>query len=499
MSVTEREPLVARSRTGDDDAENDAATASAASSASREALRGPRAFVSARNGRRVLNVASALVLAALVAYAGASNFLRGGHGGVTARQYGGGLGRLTWNPTDGFSTHRGAGKTRDAASGALLQRTIERYYPSRLTPGSAPFEILFTSTDNPHTPCSAHGYAKDHCEFERWDTIYAFGSSPVDNAALPTMRSATLLVLVECMDVDKTLGPSPTLDVTPDMEPRCEFLEMPSTKDDMSKCDQSAGASSASTDCRYYGLFNIDAMENRSDYEWDNLIDKAIWRGSDYPFLWPGHWPNLKPDGESFFHEIASAEDKEGKMKSLVAGNRIGPRMKAVLMSKLNPSLIDAKFFNWYGGGHRADPLHLDTSEHIEEDTFGKYRYQLDLGGGGGTTWSGVIPKLAMPGVLFHHVTSMKDSYFDLLKPYEHYYPLKEDLSNFEELIQEVRDDPEKAKRISAAATAWVKQFRKLGSLLKHNYDTLAVPLARSLDPTGRLQPIPFHVAHPKL
>ena len=497
MNVTEREPLVARSRTGDDDAQNDTTTTRASSSALDAAVLGPRAFVSARTGRRVLNVASALVSAALVAYAWTSNLLRGGYRGITVRQYGGGLGSLKWDPTNGFRTHPGAGKSRDKGSGALLQRTIERYYPSRLTPGSAPFEILFTSTDCPHTPCSAHGYAKDHCDFEKWDTIYAFGSSPVNKATLPTMHSATLLVLIDCMDIDKTLGPSPTLDVTPDMEPTCEFLEMASTKDDMSKCDRSAGSSAASLDCRYYGLFNIDAMENKSDYEWDNLIDKAIWRGSDYVFL-SGQWPNSKPEGGSFFHEIASSADREGKMKSLIAGNRIGPRMKAVLMSKLNSSLIDAKFFNW-GGGHAAGPLDLDTREHIEEDTFGKYRYQLDLGGGGGTTWSGVIPKLAMPGVLFHHVTSMKDSYFDLLKPYEHYYPLKEDFSNFEELVQEVRDDPEKAKRISAAATAWVKEFRKVGSLLKHNYDTLAVPLARSLDPTRQLEPIAFHVAHPNL
>jgi hypothetical protein len=299
------------------------------------------------------------------------------------------------------------------------------------------------------------------------------------------------------MEIDKTLGSSPTLDVTPDTEPMCEFLEMPATKEDMSMCDENGGGA-ASIGCRYYGLFNIDAMQNKDDYAWENLIDRAIWRGSDYPFLWPGQWPNVKMDGQSFFHEITSAADPVAKMKSLVAGDRIGPRMKAVLMSKLNPELIDAKFFNW-GDSGRGDPLHLDTHDHLEEDTFGKYRYQLDLGGGGGTTWSGTIAKLAMPGVLFHHVTSMKDSYFDLLKPYEHYYPLNEDLSNFEELVQEVKDDPEKAKRISAAATTWVKKFRKLGSLLKHNYDTLAVPLALSLDPTGQLRPIPFHVAHPKL
>ena len=131
----------------------------------------------------------------------------------------------------------------------------------------------------------------------------------------------------------------------------------------------------------------------------------------------------------------------------------------------------------------------------------GKYKYQLDLGGGGGTTWSGVIPKLSMPGVLFHHETAMKDSYFDQLKPYVHYLPLKEDLSNFEELVRFVETNPTEAQAISQRASDWVREFRKLGSLLRHNYDVLAEPLAKSLDPTGELKlaPIPFEQAHPEL
>ena len=82
------------------------------------------------------------------------------------------------------------------------------------------------------------------------------GVRPSTTLTLPTMRSATLLVLVDCMDVDKTLGPSPTLDVTPDMEPTCEFLEMPSTKDDMSKCDRSAGSC-----CGQFGLQILRAFQ----------------------------------------------------------------------------------------------------------------------------------------------------------------------------------------------------------------------------------------------
>ena len=37
-----------------------------------------------------------------------------------------------------------------------------------------------------------------------------------------------------------------------------------------------------------------------------------------------------------------------------------------------------------------------------------KFKYHIDLGGGGGTTWTVTIEKLAMPGLLFHHMTPTK-------------------------------------------------------------------------------------------
>lgn len=494
----EREPLLIASTNERIDEENPSTSADehiATTAVARDAS-------TRRRSLRALATSAAAACLALGTY----NMNRElGEQDMMVQEYGGTLCTLRWDSTNGFHVSGGAREVetkRIERAGDLLEKTIERYYPSRLKPGSTPFKVYFEVDDAPHTRCSSRDYATKHCHFENWQPIFAFGSSPRNKASLPTMLSATLFTLIDCISPAETLGSSPTLDVNKHTEPRCEFLDLEEHMEDMSGCDNPASGK-AYSDCNSYGLFNIASMQNKTAYEWDNLIDKAIWRGSDYMFLWGAdqHWPNAKLDGASFFHEILAAPDRREKMEQLVASNRISPRFKAVLMSKLRPDVIDAKFFqsNLPGAVLRArarrDPLEVDTNEHIEQDTLGKYRYQLDLGGGGGTTWTGTISKLAMPGVLLHHETSMKDSYFDLLEPYKHYLPLKEDLSNFDELIQYVKDNPQKAKEISAAATEWVKKFRTLGNLLRHNYDTVATPLANVLG----VQPIPFHVAHPKL
>ena len=60
------------------------------------------------------------------------------------------------------------------------------------------------------------------------------------------------------------------------------------------------------------------------------------------------------------------------------------------------------------------------AGEGMSLETLGQYKYHIDLGGGGGTTWSGVIEKLGLPGMLFHHVTPTKDYFHDKLKPWMH-------------------------------------------------------------------------------
>jgi hypothetical protein len=86
-----------------------------------------------------------------------------------------------------------------------------------------------------------------------------------------------------------------------------------------------------------------------------------------------------------------------------------------------------------------------------------RYRYHVDLGGGGGTTWTGTIEKLSLPGVLFHHVTPTKDWFHDLLVPWKHYIPIKTDLSDLREKFDWAESHPAEAKQIAEAGTEFAR------------------------------------------
>lgn len=465
----------------------------------------PRARESWTRARAmVLAVASVTVV--LVASLGLASKARLTFGAVSMRAvYGSTLQQLRWTPSEGFERVGGRRRapSRSLSAARLLELSIARYYPKRLAKNSKPFTVNFITDDCPHTRCKSP-VTRRFCHVDAWEPIFAFGSSPKDRTIFPSMHSATLLALHTCFDPEQTIG-NKSFVVTKEMEPTCRFLRYPTSVDSMPDCDANSRGHGSSSNCRYYGLFNAAIMPNKDEYEWDNLISRAIWRGSDYPFLSDGLsvWPGGAQSGEGMARALARsvgrpAELRE-RMESLLKSRHLGPRQRAVLMSKLHPEILDAKFFNWGTRSGRRDGLDLVDSTHIELDAFARYKYQLDLGGGGGTTWSGTLPKLSMPGVLLHHETMMKDSYFDLLTPYEHYLPLKTDLSNLEELMRWVESNPTKAQTISRNAAEWVREFRKPANLLRHNYETVVKPLAKVLDPTGKLKPIPFEVAHPGL
>lgn len=81
--------------------------------------------------------------------------------------------------------------------------------------------------------------------------------------------------------------------------------------------------------------------------------------------------------------------------------------------------------------------------------------------GGGGTTWSGTQQKLAMPGLLFHHMTPTKDYFHDLLKPWVHFVPVSADLRDLKRKFDWAEAHPEEAKKIADEGT---KLMRYIGS-----------------------------------
>ena len=106
-----------------------------------------------------------------------------------------------------------------------------------------------------------------------------------------------------------------------------------------------------------------------------------------------------------------------------------------------SPTLGSSKYSAWESVG-------ITVSEIMSLPDLAQYKYHIDLGGGGGTTWTGTMDKLAMPGLLFHDVTSTKDYFHDRLIPWKHYVPVSEDFLDLNE-----------AKRIADAGTQFMREM----------------------------------------
>ena len=409
----------------------------------------------------------------------------------TVKEYGheGELHLLRWTSAGGFEAvelgqSTDGVKQRAVEAVKVMIETIKRYYPHRLEDGRNPFELLFEVSDKPSTHCVS---AQAKCATRAWAPIYAFGSVPKNvEHVLPTMIHAPLVPLASCY-TENIATYNVSMSGLDAETTSCPFLNYPTKKySELAKCDPDGDVSGQAACTPYaHGLFSLDAVEDKSLYEWNSLVNKVFWRGSDYAFLTPSY-PDFASTSENFLPWLMEEANKMKAMKMLLRNSDVGPRFRAVLMSKLHPELIDAKFFNWKNQSSERDKmaaeLGIDATERLTEEALGKYKYHLDLGGGGGTTWSGLIPKLTMPGVLLHHETSMKDSYFDTLKPWVHYVPVAEDLHDLAERVRWLETHPTAAQRISANANDWVRDFRRLRSLLAYNYRLLAVPLSLSLD-----------------
>jgi hypothetical protein len=118
--------------------------------------------------------------------------------------------------------------------------------------------------------------------------------------------------------------------------------------------------------------------------------------------------------------------------------------------------------------------LPVGTNKRVPPHEMSRYRYQIDYGGGGGTSWDGTIHKLLMPGVLFHHETNTKDFFYDEMKPYVHFIPVKQDLSDLREKFEWAVAHPEEAETIAKQATEFASGLFK-SRYLRKLYDDLYI------------------------
>ena len=99
-----------------------------------------------------------------------------------------------------------------------------------------------------------------------------------------------------------------------------------------------------------------------------------------------------------------------------------------------------------------------------------------------GTTWTGTLEKLAMPGVLFHHETPTRDYFYDKLEPMVHYIPVRTDLEDLKEKFDWAESHPEEAKQISKRATELLKWMGSVDGFEAMYEEYMVDPLRKFID-----------------
>lgn len=215
---------------------------------------------------------------------------------------------------------------------------------------------------------------------------------------------------------------------------------------------------------------------------WEELIPTVVWRGTDFSYLTSlqsRHKIMKRPQPSQF---IKLSPDRKNRRQVAIRKlrehyNSLLPRWKGVVLSeeakvelnrfglKNRPSQpwADIAFSSFMST--RKEPtvgsstyslweeVGIAVGKSLDHDELSKYRYQLDIGGGGGTTWTGTMEKLAMPGLLMHHLTPTKDYLHDHMEPWTHYVPVRSDLSDLRERFEWAEMHPNQARHISYRAS----------------------------------------------
>lgn len=363
----------------------------------------------------------------------------------TQKVFGGTLMMIIFDPSTGLLYTRGnLNKRYNLSRGYhvsyVLSKALYKNFPDRFQKGGEPFQLLFTVADLPPIRAGAEERAcldKGSPDYYNLDCptivnsfapIVTFGSAFRDPTVLPTLWQFPLMPIISC------------------------FFE--------------------------HCLSTLQFVNGQLQYK--DLIPQIIWRGSDFPTgplensmfgdLMPGHYfRDVEPDTMNM-QEVA-----DGLLRHF---NQMTPRWKAVSLS-LKASLdgelpwIDAKFLksdapsmysklgiDSFIESFDTRNIPIRTTESMDEDEMGKYKYQIDIGGGSGTTWSGTLRKLAMPGLLLHHTSPTKDFFHNEIRPWVHYVPLNLDLSDLREKYDWAESHPVEAEKIAKAGQDYVSQMR---------------------------------------
>jgi EGF-domain serine glucosyl/xylosyltransferase len=177
---------------------------------------------------------------------------------------------------------------------------------------------------------------------------------------------------------------------------------------------------------------------SNQNYSWYDKIERFFWRGSS-------------TGGEARYMYNINNFDKFA-------------RLKLVMLSKLYPDLIDARFIkpifsdNQTGRDLRRviEGLFSKNSASVKAIDHLRYKYLLSLDGNSATGTR--VPWIMLSNSILIKQDSQKIEWFyPALKPYVHYIPIKEDLTDIFMQLQWMQENDKEVQKISDNASDFVK------------------------------------------
>lgn len=178
-------------------------------------------------------------------------------------------------------------------------------------------------------------------------------------------------------------------------------------------------------------------IKARSEYPWNNKIEKIFWRGAT--------------TGDFYYYTV----DNFDKL----------PRVTITMLSELYPDLVDAKFAHYSyqileeeKGSLKDlfDILFPTSPENVTESNHLKYKYLLSVDGNSATN-TRVAWIMLSNSLLLKQDSEKIQWYYSALKPYFNYVPVNHDLSSLFEQLTWAKQHDEELKKISQNAQNFIE------------------------------------------
>ncbi|XP_063952444.1 protein O-glucosyltransferase 1-like [Lytechinus pictus] len=175
----------------------------------------------------------------------------------------------------------------------------------------------------------------------------------------------------------------------------------------------------------------------------------TFWEGG--PAVWP-----LFPTGLGRWDLFRESLDRESKLlpwekkedKAFFRGSRTSAeRDPLVLLSREDPDLVDASYTKNQAWKSDADTLHELPAKEISLEEHCKYRYLFNFRG---VAASFRLKHLFLcRSLVFHVGDEWLEFFYPALKPWVHYIPVKQDLSDARELIEFAKANQEVSQQVA--------------------------------------------------